>query len=274
MNPTAESYRLEVLTETASLPVSRRQELIDAFVELSARTTGGEDWRSYRPALEGWREYYNAPGARPQDYDRLVLIYDGDQLIHFAGVVELELAPSRPLIFIRSAMTLKEYHGAGLLKSSILTIFSPSWLQSLARSAEEVFFAIRTANPIVYEATRTLLSGLTSHPELEFSLFPEIRDGGRLAPVPEEIRDIAIRTVEKTSPGCVFVPDTFVNKGYFKMYGALYKEPVFPCRNPATQQYFNQVVDYSNQDGILILIRMQQGSGKLAAALQPADPCV
>jgi hypothetical protein len=255
---TEQGHRLELHTSPASLPEAKLLELIDAFVDLSARTTGGEDWRSYRPALDGWRQYYSSPGARPQDYDRLVLIYDEDLLIHFTGVIQLMLAPSRPLVFIRSAMTLREYHGAGLLKSAILAVFSPRWLQELAGSSEEVFFALRTANPIVYEATRNLVADYAPNPFLEFTMFPQISDGGGLAPMPDEIRAIAQRTVEMTSPGCQFLPETFVNKGYYKMYGALYKEPVFPCRNPVTQEYFNRVVDYSNQDGIIMLIRMRR----------------
>jgi hypothetical protein len=77
VSKTPQEYYIEVLTNPESLPEERRQELITAFADLSAQTTGGEDWRSYRPAIDGWRKYYNAPGAGPQDYDRLVLIYDG-----------------------------------------------------------------------------------------------------------------------------------------------------------------------------------------------------
>jgi hypothetical protein len=45
-------------------------------------------------------------------------------------------------------------------------------------------------------------------------------------------------------------------KGYFKEYGPLYREPVFSCRNPATQKYFQRVLDYTNQDGIAVVIHL------------------
>jgi len=258
MSQTEQAYRLEVVPDPASLPEGRRQELIDAFVELSARSTGGEDWRNYRPAVDGWRQYYSSPGARPQDFQRLILIYDGDLLIHFTGVVQHELSPAEPLIFIRSSMTLLEYQGAGLLRTAILSIFSPAWLRELATAYPEVTVAMRTANPVVYEAARNLVEGYAGQPGLSFSLVPRIEPGARIAPVPERIVDLAQRTVATISPGSTFLPDVFINKAYYKKYGALYKEPTFPCRNPVTQEFFDRWVDYSNQDGILILIQMRR----------------
>ena len=247
------SFRIDVLTDLASLPEEKCKKLIDEFVELSYKTTGGTDWQSYQPAIEGWREYYNAVGARPQDYDQLLLIYDQDLLVHFTGVTRFNIEPSYRLVWIRTAMTLKEYHGAGLLKTAILFVISPEW----GRRFWDVYFVIRTANPIVYEATRNLMREYTADSNLEISLYPQINKEGELDPVPGEIRDLAVLVTQRISPGCEFVPETFVNKGYFKSFGALYREPVFPCHNPATEQYFERVVDYSNQDGILILVRMQ-----------------
>jgi hypothetical protein len=259
-SPTEQSFRFEIITDPPSLPAERHRELIDAFVELSARTTGGADWRSYRPALDGWREYYNAPGARPQDFERLVLAYDGDMLIHFTAVVRYELTPCEPLIFIRSGFTHNDYHGTGLLKTAVFTIFSPAWLQELAASSPKVTIAIRTANPVVYEAARNLVERIGSQSPVAFSMVPEILPGGKIAPVPDEVKELAQRTVAVVSPDSVFLPDTFVNKAYYKRYGALYKEAAFPCRNPATQEFFTRWIDYSNQDGILILVQMRRES--------------
>jgi hypothetical protein len=256
--PAEREIRFEVLTDPPGLPDERRRDLIDAFVELSARTTGGADWRSYQPAFDGWREYYNSPGARPQDFERLVLAYHGDMLIHFTAVARYELTPSEPLIFIRSGFTHNDYHGTGLLKAAIFTIFSPAWLQELAASSPRVTLAIRTANPVVYEATRSLVERIGCQSPFAFSMVPAILPGGKIAPVPDEVKELAKRTVAVVSPDSVFQPDTFVNKAYYKRYGALYKEAAFPCRNPATQEFFDRWIDYSNQDGILILVQMRR----------------
>ena len=253
MTSTESSLRLDILTEPASLPKPKCDELIDAFVELSYQTTGGDDWQSYRPAIEGWREYYNAVGARPQDYDRLVLIYDGDLLVHFTGVTRFRLGPSLDFTWMRSSMTLRKHHGGGMLKMAILSVFSPEWLRELG----ETCFVVRTANPIVYEATRNLSLGLAASHNLSFTWYPEINIAGELDPVPDGIRDLAWRVAKKTCPGCDFIRETFVNKGYFKRFAPLYREPAFPCDNAATKKYFESVVDYSNQDGILVLIHMR-----------------
>lgn len=253
-----QAFRIEVINDPPGLPEERQRELIESFIELSARTTGGADWRTYRPALDGWREYYNSPGARPQDFERLILIYDGDMFIHFTAVVRIEHA-SEPLLFIRSGFTHNDYHGTGLLKTAILTIFSPIWLQELTDSYPKTTIAIRTANPVVYEAARHLVEHLGSQSTaIEFSIFPEILPGGALAPVPQQIVDLAQRTVAIVSPGSTFLPELFVSKGYYKQFGPLYKESDFPCRNPATREFFERWVDHSNQDGILILVQMRK----------------
>jgi hypothetical protein len=248
MTPETQNLRLEVIERPAEIHATRATELIDAFAELSYKTTGGKDWQSYRPAIDGWRQYYGAVGARPQDYDRLLLIYAGDTLAHFTGLTSFVIEPERRFIFIRTAMTLGQYHGAGLLKQAILTLFSPAWLKELG----DVYFILRTANPIVYEATRALTGGYLSG--FDLTLCPQINEAGQLDPPPPELRQLAIDAARAISPGCGFDPETFVTKAYFKAYGALYREPVFPCRNPATQEYFQRVVDYDNQDGLVILI--------------------
>src|ERR1044072_950200 len=191
MTDTPQNFRTIIVNDPANLPESECKELINAFVELSYKTTGGRDWESYRPAIEGWKDYYNAVGARPQDYNRLVLIYDHQTLVHFTGVTLFELEPEHRFVWMRSSMTLKQYHGAGLLKTAILAVLSPEWLRHLG----EVYFIIRTANPIVYEATRNLVRDYAADPDLglDWNLYPEINDAGELDPVPNEIRDLAVR---------------------------------------------------------------------------------
>ena len=253
MTPAEKSYRVHIVTEPASLSEEQSKELTDAFVDLACQTTGGGDWQSYRPAIEGWRQYYTAPGARPRDFDRIVLIYDEERLIHFTGVTRFDLDPSHHFVYIRIAMTLKQYHRTGSLRSAVLSVFSPDWMQQFG----EFYFVSRTANPVIYEMTRSFAREFSDNSNLDLTMYPQITGGCELEPMPDEICDLAMSVAEKISPGCGLDPKTFVNKGYYKRFGPIYKEPVYYSRNPVTNRYFEQTLDHSNQDGILILIHVR-----------------
>jgi hypothetical protein len=253
LTPAEKSYRVHIVTEPANLSEEKSKELTDAFVNLACQTTGGEDWQSYRPAHEGWREYYTSPGARPRDFDRIVLIYDEDRLVHFTGVTRFDLDPSHHFVYIRIAMTLKQYHRAGLLRSAVLSIFSPEWMGRIG----EFYFVSRTANPVIFEMTRHFVRDFSANSDLSLTMYPQINDDCELAAMPDEIRDLAVSVAERISPGCGLDPETFLNRGYYKRYGPIYKEPVYYSRNPVTNRYFEQTLDHSNQDGILILIHVQ-----------------
>jgi hypothetical protein len=246
------SYRLEIVTEPASLSEEQSEKLTDAFVNLCCQTTGGENWQSYRPAHRGWREYYTSPGARPRDFDRIVLIFDQERLIHFTGITRFDL-DGLHFIYIRIAMTLKEYHRAGLLAMAVRSVFSPQWMQELP----EFYIVSRTANPVIYEQTRHFARELSTNSTVSLTMYPQLSDGGQLEPVPAAIRSLAVRVAEKISPGCELDPVTLVNKGYYKRFGPIYKEPVYHSRNPATNRYFEETLDHANQDGILVLIHVQ-----------------
>ena len=250
------NFRIEIIEKPSTLPPEKCVQLIEDFVRLAYQTTGGDQWEKYEPAIKGWREYYTAAGARPQDYDRLLLIYDGSVLVHFTGLILFDHASCR-FVYIRTAMTLKQYHGAGLLRTAILALLSKEWLRSLG----EAYLVLRTANPIVYEATTHIVNAYLADSTLSFACYPKINSEAELDPVPPHIQALAAAVAEKTSPEAVFIPRTFINKGYFKMYGALYKDSAFPCRNPATLRFFQKHVDYSNQDGILMLIHMRPETG-------------
>jgi hypothetical protein len=247
------NYRFHIVTEPAGLTEQKSKELTDTFVSLACQTTGGEDWQSYRPAIEGWREYYTTPGARPQDFDRIVLIYDEDQLVHFTGVTRFDLDPSHHFVYIRIAMTLKQYHRAGLLRSAVLSVLSPEWIKHNG----EFYFVSRTANPVIYETTRQFAREFSATSDLDLTMYPQITEECELEPMPDEIRDLAGRVAEKISPGCGLDPSTFLNRGYYKRFGPIYKEPVYYSHNPVTNRYFEQTLDHSNQDGILLLIHVQ-----------------
>lgn len=253
MSTAEKSYRVHIITEPASLSEEKSKELTDAFVNLACQTTGGEDWQSYRPAIEGWREYYTSPGARPQDFDRIVLIYDDDQLAHFTGVTIFDLSPSHKFVYIRIAMTLKQYHHDGLLGRAVLSVFSPEWMQQIG----EFYFVSRTANPVIYEITRYFAREFSAKSDLDLTMYPQITDNCELESMPDHICDLAVRVAEKISPGCGLDPKTFVNKGYYKRFGPIYKEPVYYSHNPVTNTYFENTLDHSNQDGILILVHVK-----------------
>ena len=252
MTTAEKSYRCHIITEPASLSEEDSKELTDGFVNLACQTTGGEDWQSYRPAIEGWRVYYTSPGARPQDFDRIVLIYDEDRLIHFTGVTRFDLDASHHFVYIRIAMTLKQYHRAGLLRSAVASVFSPDWIREMG----EFYFVSRTANPVIYEQQRHFCREFSARFDLDLTLYPQITVDCELEPMRDEIREMAVRVADRISPGCGLDPKTFVNKGYYKRFGPIYKEPVYYSRNSVTNRYFEQTLDHSNQDGILILIHV------------------
>lgn len=253
MSIAEKSYRVHIVTEPASLSEEKSKELTDAFVNLACQTTGGEDWQSYQPAIEGWREYYTSPGARAHDFDRIVLIYDDDQLVHFTGVTRFNFDTSHNFVYIRIAMTLKQYHREGLLRRAVLSVFSPEWMKRFG----EFYFVSRTANPVIYETTRYFVRAFSANSDLDLTMYPQITTDCELDPMPDDIRDLAVRVAEKISPGCGLDPKTFVNKGYYKRFGPIYKEPVYYSHNPVTNRYFEHTLDHSNQDGILILIHVK-----------------
>jgi GNAT superfamily N-acetyltransferase len=248
------SYRAEVIPRPAELTAERIEELTQQFSDISWRATGGPDWQSYPPARDGWYGYYCEPGGRPQDYDRLVLVYEGDQLVHFTGLTVFRPDPQDvSFIWVHVAITLPEYQGHGLLRLAIETILDPAWLKGFGR---ELFFIFRTPNSIVYEAMRNIARGFEADGIRVEAWYPEINQAGEMDAIPDEVRRMAIRVAQRISPECEFRPDIFVIRGYYKRYGPLYKEHSFPCQNPATRAYFQRNLDNSNQDGLFIFIHL------------------
>lgn len=260
MTERSEEYRLEVISEPHSLSPEREKQLIDAFINLSCKASGGENWEIYQPAREGWTEFYKGKGGRPSDYDRLVLAYDGDELIHFTGLQVLRIEPDYILLWIHIAITDPAYQGSGALMHSLLELLHPDWLLTLDRFTHVIF---RTPNPIVYEAMRAFARHYSSSPRMRVTAYyPKIKPDGTREAVPEEIQDVMLRAAKVLSPECPYDSDSFVIKGYFKRFGSLYKDTDFPCRVEGTKRYFEHYLDGSNQDGLLVMLSLDASPEK------------
>src|SRR5690606_9292847 len=90
------------------------------------------------------------------------------------------------------------------------------------------------------------------------TLYPEIVGDGELAPMPPEARELAVRIARRLSPRCEFDPETFVIKGYWAPFGALYRDREFACRNPATTRYFARNLPEDTYDGVLAYGRVKR----------------
>src|SRR5579864_3472061 len=97
---TQDGYRLEVIAEPKSLSDERRRVLSQEVTDLSVRASGGRNWSTYVPGQVGWANYYQTEGARPQDYDRMVLAYSGSQLAHFIALNVFRLDDQHPILWI------------------------------------------------------------------------------------------------------------------------------------------------------------------------------
>ena len=241
-------FHTVLIERPSALDPKQCEELTKRLVELSRRATAGVNWREYAPGEHGWIAYYAAPGNRVQDYDRIVFVEDQERILHALCVQTLTLNDYR-VIWIHIALTDMSHHDSGLLATAAQSMFSREWLSTLKPPCVAVF---RTPNPIAYEAVRTLASRLTPGSRV----FPEIDASGQLVPVPDGIRDLVTKLSAELSPRCAFNSETFVLKGYFKDFGALYSDFNFPCRNPAVASYFDRYLDRSNMDGLLAVVQL------------------
>jgi hypothetical protein len=249
-------YRLELVSDPKTLSMGRRQVLIEEFTELSVKASGGRNWSNYVPGKVGWADYYQTEGARPQDYDRLALVYAGDRLAHFIALNVFWLEQKYPILWIHIAITDPVHQGAGILTMSSRALLSADWLKTVAPVTYAVF---RTPNPIVYEAMKAFcLDHRNTGAMKATAWYPRINEHGQLDAVPEDVRSMASNIAKMLSPECPWDPEHFVIRGYFKKFGPLYSNDMqFPCRVPGTQNFFDQNVHLQTQDGLLVIFVME-----------------
>jgi hypothetical protein len=248
-------YKLEVIAKPKTLNAERCRVLSKEFTELSVKASGGRDWSLYVPGRVGWTKYYQSAGARPQDYDRMVLVYAGEQLAHFIALNVFWLHDEHPILWIHIAITDPAYQGAGLLTESSTALLAADWLKTVSPVSYAVF---RTPNPIVYEAMKAFCLDHLSTGDLKVSTwYPDISDEGQLRPMTDKVHFLASDIAKSLSPECLWDSEHFVIRGYFKKFGPLYNTDMkFPCRVLGTRTYFEQHVHLRTQDGLLVIFEL------------------
>jgi hypothetical protein len=261
---TRSAYRFEVVSNPKALDRERLRGLTQEFTEVSLRASGGRDWINYVPGHVGWKDFYQTEGARPQDYDRLVLIYAGTELVHFIALNVFWLDEKHPIIWLHVAITDPVHQGSGLLRMSSRALLTADWMKTVAPIAYAVF---RTPNPIVYEAMKAFCADHFNTSDLRVrAWYPLINECGELEAVPENVRAMATALAKTLSPDCPWDADHFVIKGYFKKFGPLYSSDVqFPCRVVGTRDYFTRNVHLQTQDGLLVICEIETSAGASAA---------
>jgi hypothetical protein len=249
-------FRLEVISEPKALSAERLTVLRQEFTDLSLRASGGRNWSSYLPGQIGWADFYQTEGARPQDYDRLALVYAGTQLAHFIALNVFWLDKKYPILWLHVAITDPVHQGAGLLTMSSRALLAPDWMKTVGSVVYAVF---RTPNPIVYEAMKAFCAHYFNTRDLKVrAWYPQINEHGQLEAVPEEVSAMAAAIAKTLSPDCPWDHEHFVIKGYFKKFGPLYSSDVqFPCRVAGTRDYFARNVHIQTQDGLLVICVME-----------------
>jgi hypothetical protein len=243
-----QSPRVSLVDQPGALSPSARSELTAKLVDLSWRATAGAAGESYEVGQRGWEAYYGSVGNRVSDYDRMVLVEQDERLLHAMCVQTLRLGDTT-LVWIHIAITDPAYHASGLLGLAAAAMFAPGWLGTLPAPRAAVF---RTPNPIAYEAVRALAPRLSARAQV----YPQIEASGVLSPTPERVRALCQQVSAQLSPGCEFDPETFVLRGYYKQFGALYSSFDFPCRSPGVAKYFSKALDAKGMDGLVIWVEL------------------
>jgi hypothetical protein len=247
-------HKLEIFEKDELVDKEKIAYLTDQFSLISWKATGGQNWQEYIPAKEGWAKYYKSEGGRPQDYDRLIILYDAQgKVIHFTGLTILNVGDER-IIWVHVTITDPKDQGTGVLNKALIKLFDFEWMRSLCASPKIIF---RTPNPIVYNAMRSNVKHLQAlHQNLLMDYFPKISDEGDLDPIPSEIQELGKSISKLISPTREFLPDKFIIKGYYKDYGALYSDHKFNSYLSELQNFFRDHLDDENEDGFFILINV------------------
>jgi hypothetical protein len=241
--------RYRLIKQPRVLPEADIAKLTNEFIELSQLTTSYGD-STYLPARTGWTKYFHHEGARPHEYDRLSLAYRAERLISCAALKKQKLEGDSELIWLQLTITLPEYHGTGVAATTIMKMFDEEFLEGLNRG----YVLVRTPNPIVFEMVRRFLP-IFRQKGVAGTLYPVITPSGTLEPISRPEKEELCRLVARVSPGIPFDIDTFVIRGYYGQFGALYKAYDFYCKNKAVKDYFTTHLRCARQEGIVIVVK-------------------
>ena len=225
------------------------------FTDISIKATGGEDFINYAPAVDGWTKYYLEKGNRPQDYDRLIVVQNEfGSVIHFTGLTLFDYK-DKNIIWVHITISNPSHHGDILLKRAWYSLFDLNWINKMNK---EVVIIFRTPNPLVYHSMHRFISIMEKTiSTVKYDFYPKINELGVTEEIPDEIKDFGYDLSKLISPDREFIKDKFIIKGYYKDYGALYKNHNFKIKNTELQNKFRNELDDTNEDGIFVLIKIK-----------------
>jgi hypothetical protein len=244
--PLGGALRVELIADPRRLTPEEDDRFNLEIADLAARACGGPEACDDPAVREGWRNYCSLPGGRTRDHDRVVLVWDGDRLIGFNGLLVQHLEPDVTLLWYRAAGTDPEYQGRGGFSEAFDTMLDPSWVTSFG---PPTYWVYRTPNPVIYESVRRLWS---KYPAWSERLFPKITPDGDALPVATEEREIGIRIASSLWPDCELDPETFVLKDFLGKYGQdIWRVPVATSSDAGVNRFFERHLRPNNQDALM-----------------------
>jgi hypothetical protein len=244
------AYSVEYLHDTKACSKGKRDQITDGLIEVTWRAVRGPDPAYFETSFEGWTSFYAETGNRVEDYDRLLLIYIDGRLIHFTGIMSLQLSKELSIVWAHISATDPDHQGRGVLSRSLAALVDIDWLRSFPG---RTYVVCRTPNPLIYEAMRKVIGMV---PAWEPMFHPKINADGSVERPAEEARRVAEQIAFRLSPECDFDSETFVMRGFLKKYGEIYREIPPPSRKEGTTRFFDQHIDIGNQDALLVIFEV------------------
>jgi hypothetical protein len=241
-----EDLRIDLIDDPRELPHERAEALNAEVADLAWRACGGPAGRDDPAVRDGWRNYCMKPGGRMQDHDRIVLVWDGDKLVGFNGLVVERMEPDVTLLWYRAAGTDPDYQARGAFSAAFDTMLDPDWVTSFG---PPTWWVYRTPNPVIYEAVRRLWS---KYPDWHETLHPKIGPDGGTDPIDADIRAKAIDIATSLWPECELDADRFVLKDFLGKYGRdIWRVPVAESSDPGVNRFFERYLRPDNQDALM-----------------------
>jgi hypothetical protein len=241
-------YYAEVVANAREIDEERASVLNAIYAELACRACGGEadDEESQAAIRQGWESYCTSPGGRCQDFDRLVLVWHGDEMVGFSGYVVQEIEGGITVLWYKAAGTDPGHQGHGAMGAARDAISDLNWLTSYGSPS---WWVMRTPNPLVYDIARKWWAG---HPDWYSRYYPKVTDDGDLGPIDEHAKEIGERIAKGMWPECEYDRDKLVLKDFLGEHGKdiwRVKAPISP--QPGTQKFFEQNLRSNNEDAMM-----------------------
>jgi hypothetical protein len=246
-----EELRVRLVPDTAALAPDDAARLSADVADVTYRACRGYDNVEFEAIRLGWITYYDQPGNRVQDYDRLALVYDGDTMVQFSGFMVVPMPPDATLLWYHAAVTDPAYQGTGVFAQARDVLVDPDWLTSFGSSTYLVF---RTPNPLVYETARRQAHKLRDWYD---GFYPKIVEGGVVEPMSEAVKDLGARIASALSPDREFDRDVFVVRDFLGRYGSdIYRQAPPQSDNAHVNRFFAEELAADNQDALMVIVTL------------------